>query len=369
MTLRKKCAVLAVLLLIAALTAACQKNETPVPFKPPSAAPLETPDNNPDGQAFYQASMEQGEEHYENRKYAEAAECFQKAINLSPEQYAAHIRLSETCLQLEDKGRALQALEEYLSAFPGKDAPGRRDVGSAWMRAMLWISPELLEAEEQFPGIPETHALSDVELLRLSQLAYIMAGADAYLFPGDLTKEDILSVLDTYYSSDMHIPARSYRSWERLEPPVSLNADGYLEKDDLRSGYSVSAEKADYFAQSMLGVPIPAAADDYENFTGDLRCEHGVYEIMQGDYMAATHLVSYYRYLGEDIFLVLFDADNSGLPGPYEAYTGIIPDAARMLVKRTDSPWGFTIIANLHSMWGRNADVEYTLPGMISVRA
>ena len=84
---------------------------------------------------------------------------------------------------------------------------------------------------------------------------------------------------------------------------------------------------------------------------GNVRFRDGMFEVGLSDLIFHDLLVSGYRYLGDGLYYVVLDGDDSGLPGPEEGRTGIIPDFMHLVVKRSKSMWGFTVVAKLHDAY------------------
>ena len=75
------------------------------------------------------------------------------------------------------------------------------------------------------------------------------------------------------------------------------------------------------------------------------------------------YLVSGYRYIGDDMFYVVYDGDDYATPDPDEDHQGINPDEKQMIVRRSaSSAWGFIVISKLKERDARIIPEEFECP-------
>lgn len=245
-------------------------------------------------------------------------------------------------LQKGEKARALEVLAQAQQA--GGPGPTGDALCARWWDALTDID-----------GIP-AEPLTEDECRGLSALAYLMSFADCALSPRELSKDNLLSPLVIYYGMSMSMPLYARPGWDALPfyeayPPDVINIG--------QAYCSMSAKKANAFINQTMGLGIPDLNEEGEFCGGAVVCRDGDYLIHEQDILLPDLLVHAYRYLGDGLFDVTFDADDYGTPDPEESHTGIVPGSMRLIVRRSDSAWGFTAVAKLSGLYGE------ALPGEI----
>lgn len=248
---------------------------------------------------------------------------------------AAYLKKGEKALALEALAQAQQA-----------EGPG--PTGDV-LRARWW------DTLVDLGGI-SAEQLTEDECRGLSALAYLMSFADCAFSPRELSKDNLLSPLVIYYGMSMSMPLYARPGWDALPfyeayPPDVINTE--------QAYCAMSAKKADTFIRQAMGLGIPNLNDEGEFCGGAVVCQDGDYLIHEQDILLPDLLVSAYRYLGDGLFDVTFDGDDYGTPDPEESHIGIVPDSMRLIVRRSDSAWSFTVVAKLSGLYGE------ALPGEI----
>ncbi len=237
-------------------------------------------------------------------------------------------------LQKGEKARTLDTLVQAMQANgPG---PGEDALRECWWDALTDIS-----------GIP-AEQLTEDECRGLSALAYLMSFTDCCLSPRELSKDNLLLPLEIYYGMSMWMPLYMRPGWDTLPfyeayPPDVMNTE--------QSYCTMSAQKADAFIRQVTGMGIPDLNGEGEFCGGAIICRDGDYLIREQDILLPDLLVSAYRYLGDGLFDVTFDGDDYGTPDPEESHIGIVPDSMRLIVRRSDSAWGFTVVAKVSGVY------------------
>lgn|GEM_PF-4093498 len=204
--------------------------------------------------------------------------------------------------------------------------------------------------------------LSKEEIRQLTALAAGAESAKCFFHAEELTREDLMWVLYFYYQDITLYDAATGK--DTIRPDLRYPPDGEKELSGDWRVY-LSAEKADALIRDMLGTSIPDNALDYgdpRDDSCDVVCKDGAYYICAGDSISYELHLGAYQYLGDGIFYLSFDGDDSYMPGPEEAHMGIIPDHYRLLAVRSDSAWGFTVKANLKRGEESLLSADFPLP-------
>lgn len=100
----------------------------------------------------------------------------------------------------------------------------------------------------------------------------------------------------------------------------------------------------------LIGAADPDAAAAYGDPEDEyVVCKDGMYYIWENDIQYPLFYLSAYQYLGDDMFYLSFDADDRWMAGYSWNLKGIVSDYCRLVVKRSDSEWGFTVVSKLMS--------------------
>ena len=195
--------------------------------------------------------------------------------------------------------------------------------------------------EDKTRGNPGWLSAGDIK--NLNALAGLSLPIDPYLRTDELSKEQILSLICLYYQNALYYDDETNTYVLRTDIPYA--PDGYGKLDWQTCPY-ISAAKAQAFVRDALGVEIPDAEADFGDLN-DVVCRNGAYYIPQGDYSDVELRLRAYEYLGDGIFYLSFDGDDSNVADAPQDKKGSMPDYCRLLVVWSDSPWGFTILAKL----------------------
>jgi hypothetical protein len=199
-----------------------------------------------------------------------------------------------------------------------------------------WWNVLMLENDQEPDGLTKS------EMQNISVLAYLVAQTDRFYFAQDLTKNDILTLLAIYYYSDGYFPMYARSDWGQQDSRYVYGADSIDDGQSL-----VSASSGNMFTEQMLGISIPNSDEDYLHPFGDVLCKDGVYYIEQTDYWGRERFVSGYKDLGEGLFYVILNADDSALPDSDADKIGSVSQDTHLVIVRSDSAFGFTVIAKL----------------------
>ncbi|HWR24146.1 MAG TPA: hypothetical protein VN366_11790 [Feifaniaceae bacterium] len=185
-------------------------------------------------------------------------------------------------------------------------------------RTVTWLKQSMeKDVRQQKIGNEESKKLNDLAC----RLSYI----GTYFNPDELEKQDILYILYHYYqlASD--------------EGALKYGAEAVL-----------SSEKASALIRNIIGIDIPNASANYgDEEDGTIICRDGMYYIYPSDLEYPEYYLSASQYLGDDIFYLSFDVDDRWTAGAESSKKGIVADDCRMLVKRSDFEWGFTVLSKL----------------------
>lgn len=188
--------------------------------------------------------------------------------------------------------------------------------------------------------------LSDKEKEQLTALADLTAYMELCIRTEDLNKWNTLFPLYIYYQDAFYYDEDTGSYLVEKDIPYAPNGTQDMEWE---SYMVTSAENAGAFIRDVLGKEIPqkdqAYGDWEENYYIVFR--DGKYYIRQGDYEALDFRLRAYQPLGDGIFYLSFDADDSWMSGPSEDKKGNMLDYCRLLVVRSDSAWEFTVMAKL----------------------
>ncbi|MDR1500931.1 MAG: tetratricopeptide repeat protein [Prevotella sp.] len=278
--------------------------------------------------------------------FNEAIKYYQLAIENSPRHEEAYLQLADIYMQAEQKENALMVLKKAVSQFGGsKTLESKRLLDTWWNTLVHW------DGEKQ--------NLNNDEIANLSEIAFMLSYSECFLFAEELDKEDLLSPMGVYYNNSPKYVERTGEytvNQNMLYPPDSVENGEY-------SVYSVlSASNAEGFIEHILGTRIPELHSAYDR--GEyVSCRNGMYYCEMGDYAALTYSVSAYEFLGDNIFYILFDGDDSELPGNDNEKRGEIPNSMAVIAKRTGSAWGFTVLAKLIDAEDSSMRDGWLLPG------
>lgn len=210
----------------------------------------------------------------------------------------------------------------------------------AWYETepLAWLKQRVTE----FSPDP-SQMLSSEEIDRLNELGYLTIGTEPFLHSSEKEKSAITFSLYIYYQ-ELRIYDKkkgSYVIREGLAYPPDK-----VEVIDGETYAQTSANKANAFIRDVYGVDIPEFTSDCGEWEESAVVSRGgKYYIKQGDYISMAYSLRAYQYLGDGVFYLSFDADDRNLPGGGENRIGHVPDYCRMLVVRSDSAWGFTVLA------------------------
>ncbi len=238
------------------------------------------------------------------------------------------------------KGEKSAALSLIAQAVRREGAfPKQQELGELWWNSMADVM-----------DVPNETFTED-ELRALSAVAYLVSFTDCFFDARELSKEQLLIPLYIYYGIPMCLPLYSRPGWDTVSFQDAYPPDGEIDE----GACYMSAGKANEFVKQLLGVDIPELKADGQ-FGSEIVCEDGVYTVAWNDIQMGDFLVSGYRYLGDGLFYVDFDWDVSTTPGADEDH-GIRWDMRRLVVRRSSSAWGFTVVSKLEDENG-----EFTLP-------
>ncbi len=249
------------------------------------------------------------------------------------------------CREQGHKQQALDTLEELIRLTNPSGVAFKQELNELW-----W---EIMTDTTNIPQEP----LTDAETRDIAAVAYLMHPVDCFFYPSTLPLKDLFSPMFLWYSTDMWIPMYGRDGWDKSTPdyyqPSDIPEDG---------GYVLTQEHVKRFTRDMFGVELFPFYDDYDD--GNVKFNDGMFEVGLSDYIFHDLLVSGYRYLGDGLYYVVLDGDDSGLPGAEEGRAGIIPDFMHLVVKRSHSMWGFTVVAKLHDAFDDHSLLKenWTLP-------
>ncbi len=190
-------------------------------------------------------------------------------------------------------------------------------------RAAKWLKQRMEKDITQ----QEINAL---ESKKLNDLAGRVSYIDTYFHPDELEKWDSISILYSYYHQAFYA--------ELPSPPDDIG----------KYQLSLSSKKASALVRSIINIDISDANANFGDEEDErIICKDGTYYIWAGDPEYPEYYLSAYQYVGNDTFYLSFDVDDRWMSGAEISKKGIIADDYRLIVKRSDSEWGFTVLSKL----------------------
>lgn len=316
-----------------------QPISAPLATQLPNKNTLDVPNNDFAEQDYVALALKLIEEMKEPEK--NTIQAFASAIEQEPDRPELYIVLALCYLDNGQKQNALKIVSEALLI----SGVSRESILEIWQR--IYLRPESVAQP----------ALSYLEMKNLSIVGYLLHFNECFISTDKLDKEELLLPLVIFYSSE--IPILWDAEWKSVDSWNAYQADR-TEEDAVY----LSVGKANAFIFDTLGTNIPDLnkdfGDDFDN--EDIRFQNNEFVIPFADIIMHNLYVSGYRYLGDGLYYIVFDGDDSWLPGPPEESEGIIPDFMRLIVKKSDCPWGFTVVAKLKGFWGQPQKEDWVLP-------
>jgi len=247
----------------------------------------------------------------------------------------------------DEKWQALKAIIDKATQL-GKQA-NRASLQKEWL-GIVFAMPEDIQDVK----------LSEYDLRCLSLIASLLTTTRNFIWLDELGEWDLLGILDIYYNGNPPSSGFSYvADGNKYKMPIiQPDSHGYYCYDKNTDYYGrdycviicnvIYQGTVDYFAQNLFGLAHPTITndlnidDDPNDRSGSYR-EDGILYIERGDLELPRWYVSGYRYLGDRLYLVVFDADDRFMAGDEE--TQVSEDAAILLVQMNDSMWGFTVLS------------------------
>ena len=237
--------------------------------------------------------------------------------------------------QYREQGRKQEALDALQNLIRSTNPSGvalKQELNSLW-----W---EIIADTKNVPQEP----LTEAEVRDIAAVAYLMHPVDCFFYANTLPLEERFAPMSLWYSTDMWIPMYGRDGWDKSTP--DYYQPSYITEN---GGYVLTQEHVKRFISDMFDVALFPFYDDYDD--GNVTFHDGMSEVGLTDCIFHDLLVSGYRYLGDGLYYVVLDGDDTSLPGPDEGRTGIIPDFMHLVVKRSASMWGFTVVAKLHDAY------------------
>ena len=261
-------------------------------------------------------------EMYGNNDLEQAYETCMAILESKPKHLDTHLLLAKIILKRDGREAAIKRLEDSIVAFGGIHTPFGESI------LISWWNLKVLQAEKN------EDRLNQRDIESISLIAYLLSSSKCVLTPREMdNKPQILMPMDIYYNFAYYKPPSSF-----LYPYDGIAEGDYEERVFL------DAEKANRFIIDFWGIEIPNYMDDYDPISGYITCQGGMYYIGSEGYMVHKYVLSSYKALGNDEFLVIFDGDGSNLPP--EANEPI-SEISVFIVRRTDTPLGFMVVSKL----------------------
>ncbi len=206
-------------------------------------------------------------------------------------------------------------------------------------RAVSWL-------EQRTKAGPKHQELNAAEIEKLNELASLVTYMNPYFEAEELAKRAFIWTLSFYYQQAFRY---NYKTEQyEIEKGLIYPPDGILDTEELALRMFLPVKTAEAVANDILGAGIPDACADYGDPEDEyVVCKDGVYYIWATDNECPDFYLSAYQYLGDDTFYLSFDVDDRWMTGASIRKKGIVADDCRMLVKRTNSEWGFTVVSKL----------------------
>ena len=229
---------------------------------------------------------------------------------------------------------------EGMTYFINRSAKFYNDPQAVNTRATKWL-------EEKIKKDVQRQEFSRKEIDQLNELASLVYVAPYYL---DVAELDLIPMC-TYYQRAFryHYETDQYELKEGLFYP----ADGL--RQEQKGIFSidsvvVSEKQAAALMKDMMGIKIPHNGSDYGDAIEDyVYYQDGNYYVYQNDLEIPIYLLSAYQYLGDNTFYLSFAVDDRWMGNGSFSATGVILDDCRLVVKRSNSEWGFTVLSKLKS--------------------
>jgi hypothetical protein len=288
--------------------------------------------------------------------------------NKTPNHY---IEQAEKLLAHNQKDRALQILKEGIFALGGSQAPESAELMALWWDTMLW-NPE-----------NDSQALTAEEQENIFDIAELLSGTRCYLQSNELPARSLFQVFK-YIHWD--VTAEKSEAIANAYPFYSPNDARYADllvfpldtverfirdlfgvrRENLVQEYYMDrfgrSDYAQFIAAEYFLNPIYTKADvDYwdalnymevletemkENTeyieSVDFPYEENTYYLAAGDPEAPKYWLQGYQYLGDNMYYVILYGDYITKD---EEDINLVDGLVHLIVKRSDTPLGFTAIA------------------------
>ncbi|MDR1619384.1 MAG: hypothetical protein LBS18_01780 [Clostridiales bacterium] len=164
--------------------------------------------------------------------------------------------------------------------------------------------------------------LTEAEQRQISEIALLAMGVDRY-FIDPPTRDGMLGALSIMFRFGG-------------DPPEKYSADIYNDY-----GSILTDVRLNEITNALFGMGIAGSRQSYTAADGAVIYNDGLFSVAKRNYTLPNMIVTDYAYMQNDIYYVVVCADFSASNG------AMLMDYMRLLVRRSDSAWGFMLLSKL----------------------
>ena len=205
--------------------------------------------------------------------------------------------------------------------------------------------------------------IKENEFSKLESLAYIFSSNKPFLFVEKISDNYLVPLSVMYVASGYDSVYQDTHQYQDLAYKEYSDYMFYNGQYTYPSRVKAVQEKhIKRIVKELFGIDISSSPEPNTYLSGDANYADGMYYFEYGDYISYKMIVSSYYYLGDDTYIVAFDGDESELDGPAEDKNGIIPQIDYFVVRRANTPLGFTVISKLRGRFDNDLFNTLTMP-------
>lgn len=283
-------------------------------------------------------------------KYDEAIDKCNEAISLDNQRIESFLLLADIWLVMYDRNMVLEALKQEIMDRGGTNVQENELLVGKYWETYCDVAVDAVKP------------IKDNEFSKLESLAYICSSNEPFLFIEEIY-DNYLVPLGVMYVGNGY--AAVYKDTRRYQDLAYKEYNDYVFYDGQYTYPSrvkaIQEKHIKRIVKQLFGIDI-SSPEPNTYLAGGVNYADGMYYFEYGDYISYRRIVSSYYYLDDDTYIVAFDSDDSGLDGPDEDKNGIIPQIEYFVVRRANTPLGFTVISKLKSRFKDDLFNMLTMP-------
>jgi len=274
--------------------------------------------------------MKEAYSYNKQKQYDSAVEIYLEIIEQVPAYTEAYLALSKVYLACEGKKEAMHVLLNGVKQAENNDL-----LLDQWWEILLDVQDI------------ENKKLTDKELAQISQLVYLTEFSGCFYSATELSGTRLANSFYIYFSYLIkNVDKETWLWFQNDNLRYKKNEYGYDERAVLSTDQANSFINGIYGIDNFEDYPLddPETSylgDDVKLLDGDYYC------LVEADYEYAYLPVDSYRYLGDDLFYVVLNGDFTELPGSEDRDILIVDDYTHVLVEKTGTKFGFTVLSKL----------------------